>query len=400
MSYLYTQLEFSKLGKIGPRIFRAIVLPAVLSLCAVFGEAHAHADGENYIWLKVESDHVSGHVELNVKDISSKLGVKFDLSDQSAESIQDIADVQSYIKNNFKLFDGSEELAYTLGETKTYEEKVEIIQFYFSTTSIPSDQVLRIKNTIFLDGTSDKLHKSLVLLEYNKSVDKYFAAENVVLIFDTRKQEQELDLVNPPSYHPWMDFFRQGILHIVYGFDHVLFVVTLLLTSAITYSRADGWTPISNWKTTLWNVFKVLTVFTIAHSITLTLSVLGLINVNIWLVEMIIVLSILVMALNNLRPVFPHNSVLIVFVFGLFHGVGFASVMNQLAFRNVFIERVVLFFNLGIEFGQLLIALLIVPVVYFLSRLTAYRKRGMQLVSFCISLIAVYWLVERSGVIQ
>ena len=197
-----------------------------------------------------------------------------------------------------------------------------------------------------------------------------------------------------------MDFFRQGILHIVYGFDHVLFVVTLLLTSAITYSRADGWTPISNWKTTLWNVFKVLTVFTIAHSITLTLSVLGLINVNIWLVEMIIVLSILVMALNNLRPVFPHNSVLIVFVFGLFHGVGFASVMNQLAFRNVFIERVVLLFNLGIEFGQLLIALLIVPVVYFLSRLTAYRKWGMQLVSFCISLIAVYWLVERSGVIQ
>ena len=383
--------------------WRQLLIRVNLFLCFLFllcAKVHAHADGENYVWMEVQKDKITGRFELNIKDIASKLSIELDLEDNSEESLNKIAEVQSYIRQNFSLADDSKKLTFRFGDTREFVEKVEIIQFYFETDSDISSQLINVRNTIFLDQAtlgSDRLHKSLLLLEYNKKVDKYFGAENVALIFDSRKMEQSLDLADPPSYHPWKDFFRQGILHIVYGFDHVLFVITLLLVSAISYSRETGWSPIDSVKTTIWNVFKVLTVFTIAHSITLTLSTFGLITVNIWLVELVIVLSIMVMALNNIRPVFPHNSLLIVFLFGLFHGVGFASVMNQLSFRNVFIERVVVLFNLGIEFGQLLIALVVMPVVYLLSKLPIYREWGMQLVSFVIALIALFWLFERSG---
>ena len=379
------------------------VLLCILCFVLVCEKGYAHADGENYVWMEVEADKITGRFELNVKDIASKLHIELEPEDDSAKSKQKIAQVQSYIQRNFALFEDTRELTYSFGDTRNFAEKIEIIQFYFETDTDFSNTEILVRNTIFLDEStlgSDRLHKSLLLLEYNKKVDKYFGAEYVALIFDTRNNEQQLDLVNPPTYHPWKEFFRQGILHIIYGFDHVLFVITLLLTAALSYKSVSGWTPVNNVKTTVWNVFKILTVFTIAHSITLTLSVLGLIKVNIWLVEMVIVISIIVMALNNIRPIFPHNSTLIVFLFGLFHGVGFASVMNQLSFRNVFLERVVVLFNLGIEFGQLLIALVVVPVVYLLSRLEAYRKWGMQLVSLAIVVVALYWLVDRSGVLQ
>ena len=382
--------------------FKSIGYLLILCVLISFGKARAHADGENYVWMAVDTDRITGRFELNVKDIKSKLSFDLDPQDPSQESRKNIAEVQSYIKRNFQLLDGSDVLNYSFGDTLNFAEKVEIIQFYFETDSLPSDQSIQVQNKIFLDEAtlrSDRLHKSIVLLEYNKLVDKDFGEEYIAQIFDSRKSLQRLDLENPSSYHVWKDFFRQGILHIIYGFDHVLFVVTLLLTSAMYYNRGSGWSPINNAKTTLWRVFKVLTVFTIAHSITLTLSSLGLVNVNIWLVEMVIVLSILVMALNNLRPVFPHNSLLVVFLFGLFHGVGFASVMNQLAFRNVFLERIIVLFNLGIEIGQLLIALVVLPIVYILSKFSFYRQWGMQVASLLICLIALYWLIERSGVL-
>lgn len=396
--------QHENIGRLTNR-FRSLIIfigLLVLGLCAVVGNAYAHADGENYIWLSVEQDHISGRVELNEKDIKSKLGIDFREFNDSALDPVKIESVKQYILESFQLIDGESQLEVQLAKTQRLEDNTEVIQFYFSTTTNPSSHVLTIQNTLFLDESSlknDRLHKSLVLIEHNRKTGKFFGDEYVALVFDSREPMQTLDTENPPSYHPWKDFFRQGILHILYGFDHVLFVITLLLTSAMVFQKGVGWEVRPKIRSVVWLAVKLLTVFTIAHSATLALSVLGIINVNILLAEIIIVVSILVVALNNIKPVFSHESLLLVFVFGLFHGVGFASVMNQLAFRNVYLDRIVVLFNLGIEFGQLLIALVMLPLVILASRHEIYRTLIMQLLSAVIVVISCYWLLQRIGLI-
>ena len=383
-------------------IFQSMALLLALTLLGVSGQADAHADGENYVWITVEQDHISGRVELNDRDIKSKIDIDFKEFDESALDQEKIEKVQRYIEENFQLFDGDTPLEITLDSTQRLEENRDVIQFFFSTSADLSNHLLEVRNTLFLDEEmlkSDRLHKSLVLIDHNRKTGKFFGDEYVALVFDSRKQIQTLDTENPPSHNSWKDFFRQGILHILYGFDHVLFVVTLLLTTAMVYRQGSRWEERANLKSTLWIAFKLLTAFTIAHSATLTLSVLGIINVNILLAEIIIVLSIMVVALNNIKPFFSHESVLLVFVFGLFHGVGFASVMNQLAFRNVYLERIVILFNLGIEFGQLIIALIMLPLVVLASRHEVYRTRIMQVISIVIVIISCYWLAQRVGLI-
>lgn len=381
---------------------KGIFLFLSILLSFASGAAHAHADGENYVWLTMEQDSLAGKVELNQKDIAKKLSIELDLEDEGEATQQQIESIQQYLQQSLQFSDGGERLEIKFNDTQYFEEKVEMVQFFFESEKDPANSTLEIRNSIFLDKASlksDLLHKSIVLLEYNKKIDKYFGQENIVLIFDSRNSVQELDFENPSFAYTWPAFFKQGILHILLGFDHVLFVITILLTCAMTYARSTGWVENRSIKSAAWTVFKLLTVFTIAHSITLTLSALGLLQVNIAVVELVIVLSILVMALNNIKPLFSHQSILVIFVFGLFHGVGFASVMNQLAFRNVFIERIVLMFNLGIEFGQLLIAIVIAPLVYFLSRTEMYRKWGMVIASLFIALIAAYWFTQRIGAV-
>ncbi len=395
-------MALTGIGNLKPHLRKISFLLLFLSLFTICGNAYAHADGENYIWLTVEEDHISGRFELSGKDTKSKLGLDFPEANVEDFDQEKIAQVQDYILDNFQLVDGETPLEIQFEQVQRLEENDYIIQFFFTTTSDLSSHLVEVRNTLFLDESSlkeDRLHKSLVLIDSNRKTGEVFGEEYVALVFDSRNASQMLDTENPPEYNTWKDFFRQGILHILYGFDHVLFVVTLLLTSSMVYRRETGWEDRQNLKSTLWTVFKLLTAFTIAHSITLTLSVLGLINVNILLAEIIIVVSILVIALNNIKPFFSHESLLLVFVFGLFHGVGFASVMNQLAFRNVFLERIVVLFNLGIEFGQLLIALIMVPLVILASRKAIYRNRIMQALSLIIVIISCYWLLQRIGVL-
>ena len=87
--------------------FQAIGILLALCLFFAFENVHAHADGENYIWMEVETDRITGRFELNVKDISSKLFIELDPEDTSAESLQKIAEVQSYLRRSFVLLDGT-----------------------------------------------------------------------------------------------------------------------------------------------------------------------------------------------------------------------------------------------------------------------------------------------------
>jgi hypothetical protein len=138
----------------------------------------------------------------------------------------------------------------------------------------------------------------------------------------------------------------------------------------------------------------VASAFTLAHSITLTLAALGVLEVNSKVVESIIAISIMLAALHNLRPVLANREWLMAFGFGLFHGLGFAGLLTELGLTRDQRVWTLLGFNLGVELGQAAIVLLTFPTLYLLRR-TRYYLPLMRVASVLLALCALGWALER-----
>jgi hypothetical protein len=154
---------------------------------------------------------------------------------------------------------------------------------------------------------------------------------------------------------------------------------------------------VERFATAFWGVFKVVTAFTVAHSITLTLAVLGVIDLPSRLVESVIAASVVAAALNNVRPLVIGRLWTVAFGFGLVHGFGFASVLADLGLPQGALALALVGFNVGVELGQLAIVGLFLPLAYALRGSVFYRRWMMVGGSLAIALLAGAWLVERAA---
>ena len=192
------------------------------------------------------------------------------------------------------------------------------------------------------------------------------------------------------------DFVGEGIRHIWFGFDHILFLLTLLLPSVLVL-RSPGAldTAESTFRLASMDVIRIVTAFTVAHSITLTLAVLDLVALPSRLVESAIALTVILAAANNLRPVMRERRWLAAFGFGLFHGFGFAGALRDLGLPSGDLAVSLFGFNLGVEIGQLAIVSAFFPVAYVWRGTRWYRFGVMRVGSGAIAVLAGIWLVER-----
>ncbi len=198
---------------------------------------------------------------------------------------------------------------------------------------------------------------------------------------------------------PWLDNFltyvRDGIRHILIGIDHILFLICLLLPAG--FRRAGGaWRRIEDWREAVWPVLRIVTAFTLAHSITLGVAAIGLVSLPSRLVETVIAASIVVAALNNVWPVVVGRLWMVAFGFGLIHGFGFASVLSDLGLPEGALAVSLLGFNLGVEIGQLAIVAVALPVIYGLRGARPYPRLILPAGSAATAAVAAFWLVERS----
>ena len=176
-----------------------------------------------------------------------------------------------------------------------------------------------------------------------------------------------------------------GAEHILFGIDHLLFVLGLLLL-------LQGF----------WKLFQTITAFTVAHSITLAFAVLGIFPVPNAPIEVLIALSIVFLAREIImgqrgESTLVHTKPWIVaFVFGLFHGFGFAGALGELGLSDGDIPLALLFFNLGVEGGQIAFICVLIAINYvfnhFLSHLFLSLQRGL---AYGLGAIATYWFIER-----
>lgn len=176
----------------------------------------------------------------------------------------------------------------------------------------------------------------------------------------------------------WSDFVTLGIEHILTGYDHLLFLVALLAT-------ARG----------AWSVVRIVTAFTLAHSMTLSLGALGIVTVPDRIIEPLIAATIVWVALENLLVPEPDRKRWIwSFAFGLVHGLGFASALGELGLKGMALVRGLVGFNLGVEIGQLLFVAVFLPALTWLT-----HGRGGQLTpriaSLAVAMIGTYWFIKR-----
>ena len=216
------------------------------------------------------------------------------------------------------------------------------------------------------------------------------------LIFGAESAQQPLPMQPPGPWQTLKQYVADGVWHIWIGFDHVLFLLALLLPSVLVVRRHGQWESAPGLRGAAGDVFKVVTAFTLAHSITLSLAALEVVSLPSRLVESAIAASVVLAALNNLRASVASRRWIVAFAFGLIHGFGFASVLADLGLPRSALVLALVGFNLGVELGQLAIVALFVPVAFALRHTLFYRFGVVKVGSILVALLAAWWFVQRA----
>jgi hypothetical protein len=353
---------------------RALLL-SLLVLCA--GPAFAHKPSDSYLALDVAGKQVKGQWDIALRDLDFALSLDQDGDGELTwgEIRQQHAAIATYALGRLALSAQGQACIITPGEQLIDHHTDGAYTVLRFTVDCPNEIAsLGLDYRLFAD--LDPQHKGLVKLTNEGATS--------TAIFSPDHAQQALAVAGASRWRQFADYVRHGTWHIWIGFDHILFLLSLLLPAV----RAGGI------KTAFVDVLKVVTAFTVAHSITLTLAGLHVIALPSRWVESAIAASVLLAAMNNLVPLFPGRRPQVAFAFGLIHGFGFAGVLADLGLPQAALLWSLLSFNVGVELGQLAIVAAFLPLAFLVRRLGWYRPL-MGAGSVAIAVVATVWLAER-----
>jgi len=368
------------------------ILPLVLGLCLLFAlifRSNAHAPSDTYLWLTLTGTNLTGEWRVAVRDLQHALGV--DKLDFEATRLQELhlreealaIDTLSGLK---VLLDG-QLLALTLTdqERQSRPNGDELLLRFRSEPWItkPLKFAVDAKVLFNLDPT---LRCILHVQSWSKSVDS---------ILDANSAGLSMTLSEPPSNgRQLLTFIWRGMEHIWTGYDHILFLIALLLPAVLRWHE-QKWDGASAFRPVIVNVLKIVTAFTVAHSITLALASLKIVTLPTRWVESVIAASVILAAANNLIPLFRERSWMVAFGFGLVHGFGFASALTEAGLPTGGLVMALIGFNVGVEIGQLAIVSIFIPAAYQVRQTLGYRFLALRAGSVDVMLVAAVWMAER-----
>ena len=350
--------------------------------------AAAHKPSDSYLALRVEDSIVDVQWDIALRDLEYAVGI--DANDDGAitwEELQARHDaISAYALARLNISaDGAPCLSTDVEHQVDRHSDGSYAVLRFAAVCPKQARTLEAEYTLFFD--LDPLHRGLARLEQH--------GDSRSLIFSPEQRRQRLATVGRSSLRQFLDFAREGVWHIWTGFDHVLFLLSLLLP-AVLERRAGRWVPLAGFRQALWKTFVIVTAFTLAHSLTLSLAALEIVTLPARWVESAIAASVLLAALNNVYPVLERRLWMVAFLFGLIHGFGFASVLRDLGLPRDSLLLTLLSFNLGVEAGQLAIVAALVPLAFVLRESWFYRRLTLSAGSLLIVAVACVWLVERA----
>jgi hypothetical protein len=361
-------------------------LALLLSFGCAFAQAHKPSD--SYLALSVQSDQVAGQWDIALRDLDFAIGLDTDGDGQItwSEVKAKQTDIAGYAMARLQIATHG-----TACPAKVAEYLVDnhsdgayaVLRFTAACADPPTD--LQVTYRLFSD--IDPQHKGLLRLEAD--------GQTRTAIFSPDAAQQTFRLARSSAWRQLLDYLATGVQHIWKGYDHILFLLSLLLPS-VGLVGAGRWVPSENFRTAFTDVLKVVTAFTAAHSITLTLATLQVVSLPARLSESAIAMSVVLAALNNVLPIVRSKRWVVAFCFGLIHGFGFASVLTDLGLPSGVLAVALVGFNLGVETGQIAIVGMFLPLAYLMRRTRVYRDFVMIGGSGAIAAVAALWFVERA----
>ena len=386
-----------------PSSLRFTALTAVAMLLGLIWAppAVAHLRGQSYVYLDVSDRALSGRVELALTDVETVLGL--DISEDVGEVTnlleENLEIIQQYASDHLSIGSETQDWVITFSGVELLNSEFLRSGFGFAVlpfvVDVPNDVVPR-DLTIGFDAFLDEVDgRDAVVLIANDWQGGVIDNESEALVaFDRGHRRQTVDLGNTGQWQNFTASIDLGLNHIRTGSDHILFILVLLLPAVLVFVK--GWQAADSFGAAIWRVLKIATMFTIAHSITLSLAGLDLLPLPpSRIVESIIALSIAAAALHNLRPIAANREWAIAFAFGLFHGMGFASLVGALDVSRTTQLISLLARNVGIELGQALVILLAFPGLYVMRRTRVYMPFFIAS-SLALTFVAAVWSIERA----
>ena len=381
---------------------RRPVAPLVLGLLCLLlcpDTSLAHKTSDSYLGLTVENGKITGRWDIALRDLQEAIG--FDDNGDGTVTWTELKArehrIAPYALSNLTVRGGTTTAPFTTTaalkhkslDYEAHEDGAYAI-IRFDVDGVDQPEQLFVGYELFFKH--DPLHRCLFRLAVTDSNSDEPRIQTA--IFSPFSPLQKFAIREPSRWRQIINFSREGVWHIWIGFDHVLFLIALLLPAVLR--REDGqWYGVREFRPAFWAVLKIVTAFTAAHSITLALAALEIVRLDSRWVEATIALSVALAALNNLRPFFEKRGWLVAFGFGLVHGFGFASALGGLELGRGSLLRTLAGFNLGVELGQLAIVLLFLPLAFALRSTWFYQRLTFQGGSACVVVVAIAWTVER-----
>jgi len=347
-----------------------------LSLMAVVVSARAHDPGLSIATANIDGNTLSIQLTMARSDAEQLVSPEQAQLDRRAAKISSgaIAELQGKVAGSFEIASGGIQLKPASASVMADNKNGVIMELSYAGLS---DGPLTVRSAWL--GSLARGHRQYFTLhdQQGKLAGESMldAAHNDVTVAISAV------VITPVARHSFQEFLSLGVMHIATGYDHQLFLLGLLMVGG-----------------SLRSALKIITSFTVAHSITLALTALHVIHLPSALVEPLIAASIVYVGLENLLRRGTDKRWILTFCFGLVHGCGFASALQDLGVgaNGTPILLPLVSFNLGVEAGQLIIAAIVLPIIWKCQASPRFVRQWVPVASTAIVLLGGFWFLQRT----
>lgn len=383
---------------------RLIILTVFCFVLTGVQKVAAHAMPNSVVLLDIKSDRVNAELQLPLNEMESAFG--YQINHQSDHLVERLGkQLKAYLLQHIHAV-SPDGFPWQIEITDmNLQPVVQSANGPYKELTVhlwlkPSSGERTHQFTLHYDAIIHQVvsHFALVSVrqDWDNGLSSNYPYQVGVIRLDVRSNQILPLVVNIEDGNLWRGFTNMvnlGIDHIREGTDHLLFLIALLLPAPLLVANKQ-WKGFGGIKYSLIRIIKIVSSFTIGHSITLLIGALGIFHFPGRSVEVLIAVSILISAIHALKPIFPGKEMYIAAGFGLIHGMAFADTLVNLNLDGLRMTLSILGFNLGIELMQLFVIMLIIPWLIILSRNNRYT--GLRIVGGTFAAMAsIAWILER-----
>jgi hypothetical protein len=361
---------------------KRLLLALLLCCCA---SAWAHKPSDAYLFIVADGAQLSARLDVALRDLDAALDLDADGNRELTwgEVTQQLPAITALVADRMRVTRGNQlcNLQWSGFVTQQRSDGNYLVASAGTACGVRG-QPLAITYRLFAD--LDATHRAVV----SATID----GQPATAVLDPGAAQA--GVLNAQANSGFWSFVADGMHHILIGWDHILFLLCLILPCVLVRD-GPAWQAAPRLAPVLKRIAITVTAFTLAHSVTLALAAFEIVQLPPRLIESLIAVTVVFAAINNIVPLVRERMALMALAFGFIHGFGFANVLAELSLPRERFASALLAFNLGVELGQLLIVGAALLVLYPLRGMRFYAPAILKGGSITAALLASVWLVER-----